>query len=202
MPSIKNKEALKSLVHSMEENPNFLFANYTKLKVSDMSALRRSLSGVGAKMKVVKNNLLSLAVAESMVSRGVPESEVAEMRSNLFGPTVVVFFPEDYPRAAKLLVKFAKDAAKDAAKEFKEVPKGTEAILNVKFTLRSGVIENNVLDADAINALADLPTREEVLVIIARGLNSSTEKIARGMNEIMASLARGVQKVAEKNSEK
>ena len=47
--------------------------------------------------------------------------------------------------------------------------------------------------------IANLPTKEELLTIIGRGLNTPAQKIATGINEIMASLARGINAVAEKN---
>ena len=48
-------------------------------------------------------------------------------------------------------------------------------------------------------AIASLPSKDELLGIIGRGLNAPAQKIATGMNEIIASLARGIKAIGEKN---
>ncbi|MBE8432289.1 50S ribosomal protein L10, partial [Leptospira interrogans serovar Pomona] len=57
-----------------------------------------------------------------------------------------------------------------------------------------------VLDANGVEAIAGLPSREQLLAMIAGGINAPARTIASGINQIVASLARAIQATAEKNN--
>ena len=63
----------------------------------------------------------------------------------------------------------------------------------------SGVMESSFYDVKAVESLANLPSKEQLLATIAAGLNSPATKIAIGIKEVMASLARAIKAVGEKN---
>ncbi len=167
--------AIEVLKKELEAKPNFLLVNYSGLNVQTMEELRKELRKSGSKMKVIKNNLFLRALKES----GVHSSHPIEFGNEYFGPLAVIFSDENLPQIAKV------------CKDFKKK--------NEKFELKAGYFSGEVLDSKGVESIAGLPSKEELLSMIARGLNTPATQIASGINQIMASLARAIQLVAEKN---
>jgi large subunit ribosomal protein L10 len=70
-----------------------------------------------------------------------------------------------------------------------------------KTELRGAVMEGALLSADQAKALADLPTKEELIAKIAGSINAITAKVARGINEVPTSLVRAIDAVKSKQEE-
>ena len=70
----------------------------------------------------------------------------------LTGPTAVAFGYDDPVAPAKILSEFAKT--------------------NRDLELKGGVLEGKVLDVDGVKALAELPSREELLAQVVRGMQA------------------------------
>lgn len=62
-------------------------------------------------------------------------------------------------------------------------------------------MEGQALTEEQIKALADLPTKEQLIAQIAGAINAITARIARGINEVPASLARAINAVKAKQEE-
>lgn len=168
-------EAVAELKSYLEKQPNFILASYSGLTVSHMQELRRQLRKIGCSVKVIKNNLFLRALKESNQHSGKSIQFGPEYK----GPLAAIFSNEELPAAAKV------------CKDFKKT-------IDV-FDMKAGYLSGDVLDAKGVEGIAGLPSREELLSIIARGINTPATQIASGMNQIMASLARGINAVAEKN---
>lgn len=173
MPSLKNKELIEKYNGYLQESSNFLMARYSGLSVSEITNLRAKLHEQGLKFTVIKNNIFKLALQAREDLEDFPYD------STLQGPIGVVFAGEDVPAAAKTL--------KDYSKE------------NEKFQIMSGVMESKFYDEKGVEALAGLPSKEELLATLAASLNSPATKMAGVMNNIMGSLARAIKAVGEKN---
>jgi large subunit ribosomal protein L10 len=61
-------------------------------------------------------------------------------------------------------------------------------------------MEGQALSSAQIEALGDLPTKDQLYAQIAGALNSVTAKIAIGINEVPGSLARAIKAVSEKEA--
>ncbi|MDX1959059.1 MAG: 50S ribosomal protein L10 [Leptospiraceae bacterium] len=168
-------EAVAELKGYLEKQPNFILASYSGLSVQSLQDLRRQLRKMGCSVKVIKNNLFLRALKESSQHTG----KTIQFGPEYKGPLAAIFSNEELPQAAKL------------CKDFKKT--------NDVFDLKAGYFSGEVLDSKGVEGIAGLPSREELLSIIARGINTPATQIASGMNQIMASLARGIQAVAEKN---
>ena len=130
----KNKAALVSELHDkLERATAVVVAEYRGLKAGDLVKLRSGLRDSQVTVRVVKNSLLRRA------AEGMP---LAEMLGDLAGPTAVAFGFGEATDAAKALDKSA------GAME--------------PFILKSGYIENMVLDANGITAIAKLPGKTEM----------------------------------------
>lgn len=176
MPSVKNKEKVESISALLKEKPNFVVTTYSGLNVEKLTKLRGQIRQARGTMKILKNTLFQLALSQSEAHKEAAD----ELKDVLKGPCAVIFVTQDVPAVAKIVVNEGK------AEE--------------KLALKGGYFEGRFLPESEVQAIADLPSRDELLAIIGRGLNTPATKIATGINQIMAALARGIKAVAEKNS--
>lgn len=175
MPAPIKVEKLNELKQVLEENENFIVSTYSGLNVVKMTELRRIVRDNGSRMKVVKNTLFKQALRESDKHSIVAE----KMAEQLKGPVAVTFAGDDFPAVTKAVLEFAK---------------GGEAV-----KIKSGFFDGQFLPAQEVIQIATLPSREELLGVIGRGLNSPATKVATGVNEVIAKLARAIKAVGEKN---
>ncbi len=175
MANAQNIAAVKDLKERLEKKPNFILASYSGLTVEDMTNLRAKLRKEGSDMKVIKNNLFlrALKVSELHKDNNIDFGDVYK------GPLAAIFSKDALPTVAKVCKEFAKD----------------KKALEVK----TGYFDGDVLGKNGVEAIAGLPSKQELLTQIARGINTPTTQIAGGVNQIIASLARAIQAVGEKN---
>lgn len=114
--------------------PLVVLTDHRTVKVSESNALRRKLERGGLRLEIVKNTL---------ARRAVTGTEKGVLDKSLIGMTGVILSGED-PIAAAKLIRESID------------PKGT-------IKVKAGVFEGVLLDAKGVNAVADLPSREELL---------------------------------------
>ena len=108
-------------------------AEYRGIAVSHMTVLRRKARESGVYLRVLKNTL---------VRRAVADTPFAGLADQMVGP-LIYSISGDPVAAAKVLNDFAKT--------------------NDKLVLKAGVFAGNVLDKAGLQALASIPSREELL---------------------------------------
>jgi large subunit ribosomal protein L10 len=133
--------------------------DYKGLDVSSMNDLRRKLREEDIEFQVAKNTLLM---------RAAKDTEVALIQDYFKGPSAVALSYEDPVAPAKILTQFAKE--------------------NQKLEIKGGVLQDKVLDVDAIKALAKLPSREALLGQFLSVLNEVPSSFVRTIAEIPRSL--------------
>ena len=129
--------------------------DYRGLTVAEDTQLRKALREAGVTYKVYKNTL---------VSRAVEGTQFESLRDVLEGPNAFAISTEDATAPARILCKFAKNA------------KALE--------LKAGVVEGTLYDVDALNELAKIPSREELLSKLLGSLQSPITNLARVLNQI------------------
>lgn len=170
--TLENKqEIVTELKTSLSESQLALVIDYQGLTVAEITDLRRRLRPTGTVCKVTKNTLMGIAIDGQ--ENWQPLSEL------LKGSSAFLLVKEDVSGAIK------------AYQDFQKASKKTE--------LRGGVMEGRVLKEAEIKALADLPSKEQLIAQIAGALNALATKIAVGINEVPASLGRGIKAYAEKD---
>lgn len=169
------EEKLSELNQILGEYEHFVLTTYSGLSVDALTELRNDVREQEGRLKVVKNRLFIRALAGNEKFSGALDG----LKDQLKGPVAAVFAGEQMPAVAKALVEKSKT--------------------NQKIQLKGGFFDGQLLDESGVKQIANLPTKDELLTIIGRGLNTPAQKIAIGINEIMASLARGINAVAEKN---
>ncbi|MCL1463508.1 50S ribosomal protein L10 [Argonema galeatum] len=165
---------ITELKQTLSESQMAVVIDYKGLSVADITNLRRRLLPTGTVCKVTKNTLMGIAVDG--------DANWQAMEEFLKGSSAFLLVKEDISGAIK------------AYQDFQKATKKSE--------LRGGVMEGRALSQDDVKALADLPSKEQLMAQIAGALNAVTAKIAIAINEVPASLARGLQAVADKDKEK
>jgi large subunit ribosomal protein L10 len=130
------------------------------LTVTEVTQLRAKMREAGANYKVVKNTLARLAVQDTDVAR----------LSDYFKGAVALAFSEDPIAAAKVAVEFAKT--------------------NKKIQVVAACLDGKLLDAASVDALAKLPSLDELRGTLIGLLQAPLSKIARTVKEPAAQLAR------------
>jgi large subunit ribosomal protein L10 len=166
-------ELLDIYRNQVKQSTALIFTNYRGLSVANLRSLRVKLSETNNGFMVVKNSLLGIALKES----DLPHPE-----SLLSGPNAVVFVGEDIGRGVKSLLDWIK------AEKIGEVS--------------GALLGNSVLDAKSAEALADLPTKEQVLAQVLGAVNAPASSLARMLTAPTASLVRVINaRVEQQNSE-
>jgi large subunit ribosomal protein L10 len=114
-----------------------VLTEYRGLNVPAMAELRAALRSSGGTYKIYKNTLVRIAARE----RGLDIDDL------LVGPTAIAFVDGDAAGVAKALRDFART--------------------NPALVVKGGLLGTAVLGADDVKALADLPSRDQLLAEIA-----------------------------------
>ena len=156
------KEVIVSdILAKVNASPFLLVVDYTGMTVAQFADLRASLAESKAEVHVVKNSFVKKAVSDA----GLPD--IAE---SLVGQTAMVTGETDICGAAKALKDFKEKTEKGAAKV--------------------GILDGKILDESQVDALASLPSREELLSKLLATFQAPASQLVRTLNEPGASLAR------------
>jgi len=131
------------------------------LNVKDMTILRRKLREAKAEYFVVKNTL---------ARKVVKEMGIHNLDQHFNHPTAIVFAYQDPVLATKALVDFVKE---------KKGPKNEQGLPVIK----AGLMDGEVMDLAKIQALASLPSREEIYGGLIGLLTTSAQSLLGLLNE-------------------
>ena len=118
------------------------------------------MRGSGAKYQVVKNTL---------AERAAKGTKIEEALKNLAGVTSIAYTTGDPVAMAKALTKYAKD--------------------NPEFTFKAGVVEGRVISIKEIDALASMPSKEEIYSKLLFLINAPAQRLVTVMNAVGRDLA-------------
>ena len=132
--NLNDKKAVVAEVSAQVANAQTIaIAEYRGIEVVDLTVLRKKARESGVYLRVLKNTL---------VRRAVAGTEFAGLADQMVGP-LIYSVSADPVAAAKVLSDFAKT--------------------NDKLVLKAGSYAGNVLDKAGVQALASIPSREELL---------------------------------------
>ena len=163
----EKKEVVAEVSAQVAQAQAIVLAEYRGMGVADMTVLRSEARKSGVYLRVLKNTLVRRAV------EGTPFSALAD---NMVGP-LVFGISTDPVAAAKVLNNFAK--------------------ANDKFVIKAGAMPNQVMDAKAVQALASLPSREELLAKLLGTMQAPIATFVRTLNEVPTKFARGLAAVRD-----
>ncbi len=129
------KERVVTELHEKLKGVNLaILADYSGIKVKDITDLRNELRKVDSELKVVKNNLLSIALKDT---------EFTLLDDHLKGPRALMMNFGDVVEPTRILVEFAKK--------------------NDRLEIEAGVLDGRFLSREQIKSLAELPSRDILL---------------------------------------
>src|SRR3984893_3094746 len=130
----RKTEQVEKLSKELKNVSNVVVTTYTKMTVAQDYELRKALRGAGAKYKVVKNTL---------AERAAKGTKIEGALKDLSGVTSIAYTTGHPLAMAKAPTKYAK-----------ETP---------EFTFKVGVVEGRVISIKEIEALATMPSKEELM---------------------------------------
>ena len=147
-------------------------AEYRGMRVGQLAGVRNALRPSDAELKVYKNTLARFAAREAGLD-GFDEL--------LVGPTALTFVNGDIAGAAKAL--------RDASRT------------NPLLVLKGGALGTSVLSADDVKAIADLPSREELLARLAGALQAPLVKTAGLLQALPRNFAYGLKALIDQQEQ-
>ncbi len=152
-------ELKQPIVAEISENikgaQSVVLVDYRGLTVEQDTRLRKELREAGVVYKVYKNTMMNFAF------KGTDFEALSEY---LEGPSAVAISTTDATAPARIICKFAKEAK----------------ALEVK----GGVVEGTAYDAKGIAAIAEIPSREELLSKLLGSIQSPITNFARVMKQL------------------
>ncbi len=171
MPTTEKQRLVTEIKERLSSSGGLILADYRGLTVKEMRTLRVALAETGAELTVYKNSLAQIAIREL---------ELPNMDELLAGPTAFVFTPEDPVATAKALLAFAKDRK--------------------VFAFKGGLVEGALVSADAVKAIAVLPSREELIAKLMGAMLNPVRNFMAMANAPVGAFARVVQAVADQKA--
>ncbi len=150
----KEKE-VKELADKLKDAKIILLTDYRGINVADVTKLRADLRNTSVEYKVIKNNI---------IRRALETNGESGLNDLLEGPTAIIYGNEDYLEPAKMIYNFSKD--------------------NQYYKIKGGIIEGKVMTAEEIITLAKLPSRQELLGMLAGALLGNISKLAVGLEQV------------------
>ena len=140
---------------AIKDAQSVVLVDYRGLTVEQDTALRKQLREAGVTYKVYKNTMMNFAFKGTDFEALAPYLE---------GPSAVAISTTDATAPARILAKFAKDAK--------------------KLEIKAGVVEGNVYDAAGMQAISQIPSRDELISKLLGSLQSPITNFARVMNQL------------------
>ena len=146
---------VQAIAEDVKDAASVVLVDYRGLTVAQDTALRKQLREAGIIYKVCKN---------TMMKRAFEGTEFAALDEYLEGPSALAVSKDDATAPARVISKFAKTAP--------------------KLEIRAGVIEGDFYDEAGMKAIADIPSREELLSRLLGSMQSPITNLARVLNQI------------------
>ncbi len=152
------KPIVEEIAANIKDAQGVVLVDYRGLTVEQDTELRKQLREAGITYKVYKNTMMNFAFKGT---------EFEALAPYLEGPNAIAISKEDATAPARILSNFAKNAP--------------------ALELKAGVVEGNLYDTAGIQALAKVPSREELLSKLLGSMQSPISNLARVLNQIAES---------------
>ncbi len=156
----EKKKSAEELHEELKKARGIILSGFQGITVAQDFNLRRKITGTGARYKVVKNSLIERA------AKGTPVEPIAQ---KLAGTTSVALTETDPVALAKALTEYAKE--------------------NPILTFKCGVVEGRVVNLADFNALATLPSKEQLFSKVLFLFNSPAQRVASTLAGVARNLA-------------
>ena len=149
------KPVIEEISAAVKDAQSVVLVDYRGLTVAQDTELRKQLREAGITYKVYKNTMMNFAF------KGTDFESLAPF---LEGPSAAAISTTDATAPARVLAKFAKKAT--------------------QLEIKAGVVEGTLYDAQGMQAIAQIPSREELLSKLLGSIQSPITNFARCMNQL------------------
>lgn len=149
------------LTARLKASSTAVLADYRGMTVGQMRDLRTKLRGGGIEMVVVKNTL---------ARRAAKAAGYEPLGAELVGPIAMLFAVDDVSAPARILNDYIK--------------------ANRKMVIKAGLLEGQIIKADAVTELADLPSREILLSRLLGAMQAPLGNLASVLQAPITKFAR------------
>ncbi|CAN5338077.1 50S ribosomal protein L10 [soil metagenome] len=161
---------LNALAEQLQNSKSAMIVSFNKLTVNKDQEFREQLREVGAKYQVVKNTVARLAV------KGTPYESASE---HFKGVSAIAWTENDPVVLSKTISKFIKGNS-----DF--------------YTFKAGVVDGKVVDLKQVEAIASLPSKEELISQLLYVINAQAQRIVTVINAVPRDLAVVIKQIGEK----
>lgn len=169
----RKQEDLDALTKELGNSKSAMIVGFNKLTVNKDQEFRNQLREAGAKYQVVKNTIARLAV------KGTPYENASE---HFKGVTGIVWTENDPVVLSKTISKFVKDNA-----DF--------------YTLKAGIVDGKVVNQKQVEAIASLPSKEELLSQLLYVINAQAERLVTVINAVPRDLVSVIKQIGDQKPE-
>jgi large subunit ribosomal protein L10 len=159
----------------LDDSDAAVLTEYRGLTVSEIAALRAALRPAATDYKVFKNTL---------ARRAATDSGLADLVEHLEGPVAIAFVRKDGGDAVT------------AAKALRDFARG-----NANLVVKGGILGAAVLTTKDVEALAEVPPRDELLARLAGGFQAPLTKAAGLFQAFTRNFAYGLKAYADQRAE-
>ena len=159
MDRAQKEKVVEELGQIFESSGVVVVARYEGLTVAEMQGLRVMMRKAGGAVRVAKNRLAKIAL------EGKPCASIAGLLSGM----TVLAYSEDPVAAAKVIVDYAKD--------------------NKKLEILGGAMGSAALDQNGVKAVADMPSREELIASVVACIGAPASSIAGAIGAPASNIA-------------
>lgn len=149
---------VSQIVERLNNSKSMVMVDFKGITVEEITALRVKFREAGVDYVVLKNSLMQRALKETGIE-GLDEL--------LVGPSAFAFGMKDEVAPAKIITEFIDQSKSD------------------KMAIKAGIVDNKVIDKNAVVALSKLPPRE---VLVAKMMGSLNAPIANFVGVLSATL--------------
>ena len=171
MASKDKLAAVAEIKERITDCEGMILIDYRGLSVKEMQELRANVLEAGGALKIYKNRLTMI---------GLRELAMPTMDEYLVGPTAFVFTGEDPAAPAKAIVDYSKQ--------------------HVALEVKAGYLENVVVDATVVKAIAALPSRDELVAKLMGTLLNPVRNFMLMANAPAGALTRVMKAVADQKA--
>ena len=172
MATAEKVTKVHELTQKMAGSKAIFLADFTGLDVASVTNLRSQLRKASVEYEVVKNRL---------AKRAAHEAGIAGLDQYFAGPTAIAFAKDDPVEPAKILQKFID--------------------VGGKITIKSGLVDGQIISADQFKALATLPSRDQLLAQVVRAVQGPLSGLAGALSGLLRNLVGVVAAIEKKQSE-
>lgn len=165
-------ESMSEISNLLEKSTAMYLVDYSGVNVEDINHLRREFRKENVTYKVFKNTFVKRVLKE--------KGGYEKFEPLLIGMIGIAFASDNYVAPAKIIKKYSKDKN--------------------KFSFKGCYIETQFYDAEQLENLASMPTKEETMASIIGSIAAPASGIVGAINAVLRDLVSVVDEISKKKA--